>query len=51
MSVERPGAGGDSAEKIQAIATREDRVAFAEIFNHFAPRVKAYLRKALITLN
>ena len=48
MSVERPspGAGGDWAEKIQAIATREDRVAFAEIFNHFAPRVKAYLRKA-----
>ena len=46
MSVERPGGGGDWAEKIQAIATREDRVAFAEIFNHFAPRVKAYLRKA-----
>ena len=46
MSVERPSGGGDWAEKIQAIATREDRVAFAEIFNHFAPRVKAYLRKA-----
>ena len=46
MSVERPGGGGDWAEKIQAIATREDRVAFAEIFNHFAPRVKAYLRKS-----
>src|SRR5271157_1601285 len=48
MSVERPGVGGGGewAEKIRAIATRQDRVAFAEIFNHFAPRVKAFLRKA-----
>ena len=48
MSVERPGRAGrdDWAEKIQAIAAGRDREAFAEIFNHFAPRVKSFLRKA-----
>ncbi len=48
MPVERPDtAGGDHwGKKIQAIASRRDRDAFAEIFNHFAPRVKAFLRKA-----
>lgn len=48
MSVERAGssAGKDWAVNIQAIATRQDRAAFAEIFNHFAPRVKAFMRKA-----
>ena len=35
-----PGARGSSA-----IARDQDRAAFAEIFNHFAPRVKAFMRR------
>ncbi len=48
MSVERPDRArrDDWSEKIQAIATRRDQEAFAELFNHFAPRVKSFLRKA-----
>ena len=46
MSVERPGGRDDWAEKIRAIAAGRDREAFAEIFNHFAPRVKSFVRKA-----
>ncbi len=48
MSVERPDRARrhDWSEKIQAIAKRRDQEAFAEIFNHFAPRVKSFLRKA-----
>lgn len=47
MSVERPtGRGADDwAERIEAIALRQDRDAFAELFRHFAPRVKAFLRR------
>ncbi len=30
---------------IEAIATRGDREAFAQLFAHFAPRVKTYLRR------
>ncbi len=33
------------AARIAAIAARQDRAAFAEMFAHFAPRVKAYLQK------
>ena len=33
------------APRIAAIAARRDRGAFAALFGHFAPRVKAYLRK------
>lgn len=33
------------AERIDAIALRQDRTAFAELFGYFAPRVKAYLLK------
>lgn len=36
----------DWAEKVAAIATRQDRAAFAEVFRHFAPRVKAFLIKS-----
>ena len=48
MWVERPGRASreDWAEKIHAIASGRDREAFAEIFTHFAPRVKSFLRKA-----
>lgn len=33
----------DLADLIRAIADRQDRVAFAGLFRHFAPRIKAYL--------
>jgi RNA polymerase sigma-70 factor (ECF subfamily) len=48
MTVERPGrvASDPWAEKILAIASRQDRKAFADLFNHFAPRLKSFLRKA-----
>jgi RNA polymerase sigma-70 factor (ECF subfamily) len=35
----------DHAALIVAIALRQDRRAFAALFAHFAPRVKAYLRR------
>jgi DNA-directed RNA polymerase specialized sigma24 family protein len=31
------------ADLIEDIATRNDRPAFGELFNHFAPRIKAHL--------
>ena len=33
----------EAADLIEAIATRQDRAAFARLFNHFAPRVKAFI--------
>jgi RNA polymerase sigma-70 factor, ECF subfamily len=33
----------EAADLIQAIAARQDRTAFAALFRHFAPRVKAFL--------
>ncbi len=30
---------------LEAVAQRQDRTAFAELFNHFGPRVKAYLMR------
>jgi RNA polymerase sigma-70 factor, ECF subfamily len=33
------------ADRLAAIAARRDRGAFAELFSHFAPRVKSYLQK------
>lgn len=33
-------------ELIQAIATRQDRAAFARLFEHFAPRVKAFMLRS-----
>jgi len=33
------------SERILAIAARQDRAAFTELFNHFAPRLKAYLAR------
>jgi len=42
-------AGGASrdvwSQRIERIARDQDRTAFAEIFNHFAPRVKAFMRR------
>ena len=37
------GAGGDHEALIACVAQSRDRVAFAALFDHFAPRIKAYL--------
>ena len=34
------------ADRIAAIARTQDQTAFAEVFRHFAPRVKAFLMKS-----
>jgi RNA polymerase sigma-70 factor, ECF subfamily len=35
----------EAADLIEAIAARQDRAAFAALFRHFAPRVKAFLAR------
>ena len=35
----------EAADLIEAIATRQDRAAFASLFRHFAPRVKAFIMR------
>ncbi len=35
----------EAAELIEASAARQDRVAFAALFRHFAPRVKAFVMR------
>ncbi len=35
----------EAADRIEAIAARQDRTAFAELFRHFAPRVKAFVMR------
>lgn len=35
----------EAADLIQAIAARQDRVAFASLFRHYGPRVKAFLMR------
>jgi len=35
----------EAADRIEAIAARQDRAAFAELFRHFAPRVKAFVMR------
>lgn len=46
-AMEAPTAAGVDSHRhdalIEAIAERADRAAFAELFTHFAPRLKAYL--------
>lgn len=39
-------ADGEYDRLIEAVALRRDREAFARLFEHFAPRLKAYLMKA-----
>ena len=39
-------ADGEHDRLIEAVALRRDREAFARLFEHFAPRLKAYLMKA-----
>lgn len=38
-----PSSGARHAALIAAVASRADRAAFAELFEHFAPRVKSYM--------
>ena len=40
-----PIADAEFAALIRTIAARGDRSAFARLFAHFAPRVKAYLQR------
>src|SRR5262249_62341330 len=35
----------EAADLIEAIASRQDRTAFAALFRHYAPRVKAFLMR------
>src|SRR5215204_6149151 len=35
----------EAADLIEAIASRQDRAAFASLFSHFAPRVKAFIMR------
>jgi len=36
----------DWAQLIGAVAARQDRAAFSQLFEHFAPRVKAFMRRS-----
>jgi len=46
-SVSKHPAGAiDWASRIAAIATRQDRAAFAEVFEYFAPRIKAFMLRS-----
>jgi RNA polymerase sigma-70 factor, ECF subfamily len=51
MSAENDGAAQHAASAdwgalIAAIAAREDRAAFARLFEYFAPRIKTYMRRS-----
>lgn len=41
-----PLAENDFSQMIAAVARHRDRAAFATLFDHFAPRIKAYLMRA-----
>jgi RNA polymerase sigma-70 factor (ECF subfamily) len=43
------GAGPDWVEQMLAVRDRQDRAAFAALFRHFAPRLKAFLMKGGMT--
>ena len=47
MSLERPKRSSRDpwSARIESIARDRDRTAFAELFDHFAPRVKAFMRR------
>jgi RNA polymerase sigma-70 factor, ECF subfamily len=46
MPVDAEAAADDLAGLIEAIAERQDRAAFAALFDHFAPRIKGYLMRS-----
>jgi len=41
-----PSVSRDWAKLIGAVAARKDKAAFSELFEHFAPRVKAFMRRS-----
>lgn len=43
---DKPLVERDFSKMIVAVAERRDRAAFAALFDHFAPRIKAYLQRA-----
>ena len=47
MSLDKTGGARRDVwtQRIERIARDQDRTAFAELFNHFAPRVKAFMRR------
>ena len=45
MPVDTDPAGDTYADLIEAIAIRQDRAAFASLFDHFAPRIKGFLMR------
>lgn len=45
VSEKRPGEEPPFADLVVAVAERQDRAAFAALFGHFAPRLKAYVRR------
>jgi RNA polymerase sigma-70 factor (ECF subfamily) len=45
VSAAPPGVD-DAADLIEAVARRQDRAAFAELFRRFAPRVKAFVMRS-----
>jgi RNA polymerase sigma-70 factor (ECF subfamily) len=51
MSLDKPKRASRDpwSGRIEAIAREQDRTAFAELFNHFAPRVKAFMRRKGVT--
>jgi RNA polymerase sigma-70 factor (ECF subfamily) len=48
MTVDNKVSAGTTAwgALIQSVAVRQDRVAFAKLFEHFAPRIKAYMQRS-----
>lgn len=44
-----PPSADEQCQLIQAVATARDRGAFAELFTHFAPRVKSFLMRSGLT--
>ena len=48
MTADNNGAAGTAAwgALIEAVAMRQDRAAFASLFEYFAPRIKAYMQRA-----
>jgi hypothetical protein len=45
MEQHLPTGEPDWADLLGAAAERRDRAAFGELFGHFAPRLKAYMRR------
>ena len=53
MERERPQAGRDAqadlSDLVEAVARTRDRAAFAHLFEHYAPRIKAYFLRLTVS--